>query len=71
MPLIVPKYVNPLDQRLPDKMVNPLNSDYNYLYSAVNKTFLFKPSKGDVTTVTIDFPHIDNLYIINNNLTTP
>ena len=71
MSLIVPKYVNPLNQRFPDNMVNPLNSDYNYLYSAVNKTFLFKQPKGDVTTVTIDFLHIDNLYVINNNLTTP
>jgi hypothetical protein len=71
MSLIVPKYMNPLDLRFPDKMVNPLNSDYNYLYSAVNKTFLFKPKGESVKNVTIDFPHVDNLYIINDNLTTP
>lgn len=70
MPVIVPTYKTPLDYRFPDNCVNPINSEYDFLYTTLNKNFLYK-TKGDknVTTLTIDNLGVDQLYMTNNKLT--
>lgn len=71
MSLITPKYEMPMELRFPDEITNPSNSKFNYLYTAINKTFLFKTKGVELTTVTIDNDPIDNLYEINHKLTNP
>lgn len=73
MTVIVPNYKTPLNYRIPDNCVNPDNSDYDFFYTTLNKSFLFK-KMGDksVTTLTIDNLGLDNLYLTppNHKLTT-
>lgn len=68
-----PKYgQNFLPYRYPNLIEANGISNYDFFYSALNKTFYFKSDKNTpLTTVAIDFLSRDNAFIVNNTLTTP
>lgn len=71
MAVITPKYDMPMELRFPDAITNPANSKFDYLYSTINKTFLFKTKGVELTTVVIDNQPIDHLYEISQKFTNP
>jgi hypothetical protein len=72
MAKLIPTIPNNLIQyRIIDNILTPELSSKDYFYSASQKVFLFKPNKGEVTQVTVDFPglgnYTDNSYYNVNN----
>ena len=67
LPLITQENV---PYRIPDSSymsTPPAITDLNYFISASRKVFLYKEDGKAATTVTVDFPAVDNLFRIGND----